>query len=113
MSVHKLSDKGDDLPIYRYEPVFMLGRAMYVPHYVKKHEWVSYGGTTKSTIELMSVGAKPHMEYLWQRSWTEQEIFKKHKRDCTPTELKNLILNQNISVAPTRKSRAKVQKEPE
>jgi hypothetical protein len=92
---------------YEFEPVFLLHKAMYVPHYINKHQWVTYGGQVRTTIELLTLGAKPETKYLWRRGWTEQEIFKKRSRHCSPTELKNMLLNQHVSSEPPKKGKKK------
>jgi len=92
MIVNKLSKTDLELPNYDYEPIFMLGNAMYVPHYVEEHKWVSYGGETKTTVELMALGATPDFRHLWVRGWTARRIFKKRKRPCSVNELKAMLL---------------------
>ena len=96
MIVNKMGTMDEDYPDYAYEPVFMLGKAMYVPHYdIKyKHHWVSYGNEIKTTVELMALGAKPEIKHLWKRPWTEKEIFKKRKRECSTNELKAMLLEK-------------------
>lgn len=103
MIVNKLGGKGEEYPVYAFEPVFFLDGAMYVPHYTKPHEWVTYGGGTKTTIELMTLGAEPEIQHLWARTWTEGEIFKNRERYCSSSELKDMMLNQNISAEPPAK----------
>jgi hypothetical protein len=94
MIVNKLSRNDSEQPDYEFEPVFMLGNALYIPHYVDKHKWVSYGGETKTTVELMALGATPDFKHLWKRLWTEKEIFKKRKRPCSTNELKAMLLEK-------------------
>ena len=84
---------------YEFEPVFHLGRALYVPHYGAPHMWVSYGGETKTTVELVSLGAKPSFQYLWKRYWTEKEIFKGHPRECSKEELLKLLTTKDAAKA--------------
>lgn len=107
MIVNKMEATDDDVPDFAFEPVFMLGAAMYVPHYIKKHEWVSYGGVTKTTIELITLGAKPEIKHLWKRFWTEKEIFKGRNRNCNPDELKKMLFNQRNSKGPSSKDKNK------
>jgi len=102
MIVNKMASTDEDYPDYEFEPFFMLGKAMYVPHYDKKHQWVSYGGEVKTTVELMTLGAKPEVKHLWKRSWTEKEIFKGRDRKCSSEELKYMLLNQHVSPAPAK-----------
>jgi hypothetical protein len=97
MIVNKMEVTDEAYPDYDFEPVFFLGKAMYVPHYDSKHQWVTYGGGSKTTVELITVGAKPDIKHLWKRYWTEKEIFKGRSRHCSPTELKNMLLNQHIA----------------
>ena len=109
MIVNKMGSTDEDYPDYAYEPVFMLGKAMYVPHYdIKyKHHWVSYGFEVKTTVELLTLGAKPEIKYLWKRSWTEKEIFKGRERKCSPEVLKNMLINQHVSTEPPAKGKKK------
>jgi len=55
------------------QPVFDLDGVMFLPHYSKKHTWVSpafeYVYTTTQLVEL---GAEKRTEHLWPRSWTEE-----------------------------------------
>jgi hypothetical protein len=92
MIVQKLSKTEAERPDYELEPIFMLGNAMYVPHYVEEHKWVSYGGETKTTVELMALGAIPEFKHLWMRGWTARRIFRKRKRPCSVNELKAMLL---------------------
>jgi hypothetical protein len=97
----------EDYPDYAYEPIFMLGKAMYVPHYDKKHQWVSYGMEIKTTVELLTLGAKPEIKHLWKRSWTEKEIFKGRERKCSSEVLKNMLMNQHVSTEPPARGKKK------
>ena len=92
MIVNKMGSTDEDYPVYTYEPIFMLGNAMYVPHYVDEHKWVSYGGETKTTAELLALDAKPNFKHLWMRGWTARRIFRKRKRPCSVNELKAMLL---------------------
>jgi hypothetical protein len=107
MIVNKMGSTDEDYPDYEFEPVFMLGKAMYMPHYDKKHQWVSYGGETKTTVELMTLSAKPEMKHLWKRHWTEKEIFKGRERKCSSEVLKGMLLNQHVSTEPPARGRKK------
>ena len=109
MIVNKMGSTDEDYPDYAYEPIFMLGKAMYVPHYdIKyKHHWVSYGFEVKTTVELLTLGAKPEIKYLWKRSWTEKEIFKGRERKCSSEVLKNMLINQHVSTEPPAKGKKK------
>jgi hypothetical protein len=102
MIVNKMATTDEDYPDYEFEPFFMLGKAMYVPHYDKKHQWVTYGSQVMTTIELITLGAKPDVKHLWKRHWTEKEIFKGRNRHCSPEELKGMLLNQHISAEPPK-----------
>jgi len=104
MIVNKMATTDEDYPDYVYEPIFMLGEAMYVPHYdIKhKHHWVSYGYEIKTTVELLTLGAKPEIRHLWKRSWTEKEIFKGRDRKCSSEELKYMLMNQHVSAEPAK-----------
>jgi hypothetical protein len=57
------------------QPIFFLGQAMYVPHYLTPHLWVSYGGATLTTRNLIERNAKIGTTYLWNRPWIDK-IFK-------------------------------------
>lgn len=107
MVVNKMEVTDEEYSDYEFEPVFLLNKAMYLPHYGKKHQWVTYGGQIKTTIELVTLGAKVEIKYIWKRSWTEKEIFKGRSRHCSPTELKNMLLNQHISTEPPTKGKKK------
>lgn len=55
------------------QPMLWVGKVPFVPHYSKRHLWVSPGRgmhTIKTTTELMELGAKVDMKPLWIRSWT-------------------------------------------
>ena len=107
MIVNKMGSTDEDYPDYAYEPIFMLGKAMYVPHYDKKHQWVSYGMEIKTTVELLTLGAKPEIKHLWKRSWTEKEIFKGRERKCSSEVLKNMLMNQHVSTEPPARGKKK------
>jgi hypothetical protein len=107
MIVNKMGSTDEDYPDYAYEPIFMLGNAMYVPHYDKKHQWVSYGGEVKTTVELMTLGAKPDVKHLWKRHWTEKEIFKGRERKCSSEILKNMLMSQHVSTEPPARGKKK------
>jgi hypothetical protein len=59
------------------QPVFFLNDAMYVPHYVTPHIWVSYGNEKLTTKNLIERNAKLGTSYLWVRPWIEK-IFGTH-----------------------------------
>ena len=59
------------------QPVFFLNNAMYVPHYVTPHIWVSYGNAKLTTKNLIERNAKLGTSYLWVRPWIEK-IFGTH-----------------------------------
>jgi len=107
MIVNKMEATDEDYPDYAYEPIFMLGKAMYVPHYDKKHQWVSYGMEIKTTIELLTLGAKPEVKHLWKRHWTEKEIFKGRDRKCLSEVLKNMLMSQHVSTEPPARGKKK------
>jgi hypothetical protein len=69
--------KGEDAEVMPtdVQPIFFLGQAMYVPHYLTPHLWVSYGGATLTTRNLIERNAKTGTTYLWIRPWIEK-IFK-------------------------------------
>jgi hypothetical protein len=92
MIVQKLSKGESERPDYELEPIFMLDNAMYIPHYVDEHKWVSYGGETKTTVELLALDAELDFEHLWMRGWTERKIFRKRKRPCSVNQLKAMLL---------------------
>lgn len=55
------------------QPLLWIGKVPYLPHYTKKHHWVSPGKgpqTVKTTTELMALDAKLDMTPLWPRHWT-------------------------------------------
>jgi hypothetical protein len=54
------------------QPVFFLGDAMYVPHYVTPHIWVSFGNAKLTTKNLIERNAKLGTSYLWVRPWIEK-----------------------------------------
>ena len=54
------------------QPVFFLADAMFVPHYVTPHIWVTYGGKTLTTKNLFERNAKIGTTYLWVRPWIEK-----------------------------------------
>jgi hypothetical protein len=54
------------------QPIFFVGQAMYVPHYLTPHLWVSYGGATLTTRNLIERNAKTGTTYLWIRPWIEK-----------------------------------------
>ena len=57
------------------QPVFFLGQAMFVPHYLTPHLWVSYGNVKLTTKNLIERNAQAGTSYLWVRPWIEK-IFK-------------------------------------
>ena len=62
------------------QPVFFLNDAMFVPHYVTPHLWISYGNKPLTTKNLLERNAKLGTTYLWVRPWIEkifnsQDIF--------------------------------------
>ena len=54
------------------QPVFFLGKAMYVPHFVTPHIWVTFGGTTLTTKNLLERNSNIGTAYLWVRPWIEK-----------------------------------------
>jgi hypothetical protein len=59
------------LPAQRVpQPVFVLRRKMYVPHYRKPNLWVAVGGEIRPTYYLKAIGARRTYELLWERAWT-------------------------------------------
>ncbi len=55
------------------QPMLWVGKVPFVPHYTKRHLWVSPGRgmhTIKTTTQLMELGAKLDMQMLWPRHWT-------------------------------------------
>jgi hypothetical protein len=57
------------------QPIFFVGQAMYVPHYLTAHLWVTYGGENLTTRNLIERNAKIGTTYLWNRPWIDK-IFK-------------------------------------
>ena len=74
--------KGEDNEMLHpdVQPVFFVGDAMFVPHYVTPHLWVACGNKTLTTKNLIERNAKIGTTYLWVRPWIEkifgsEEIF--------------------------------------
>jgi hypothetical protein len=78
---------------YNLEPIFRIPNTeqIFVPHYVKPHEWVGLGGSIYTTEELVNSKAKPEVKCLWSRIWTEQLIFKGKPRTLSGKELEILL----------------------
>lgn len=85
--------RGEDSEILHsdVQPVFFLGHAMYVPHYVTAHLWVTYGGKTLTTKNLIERNAKATTSYLWPRHWIEKMFKDKDIFTMKESELKGVL----------------------
>jgi hypothetical protein len=73
------------------QPVFFLGKAMYVPHFVTPHLWVTYGGATLTTKNLVERNANIGTTYLWIRPWIEKMFKGKDIFTMKELELKGVL----------------------
>jgi len=53
------------------QPVFTLGQATYIPHYLHRETWVGLGGEELMTSQLSALGARLDYMNLWERPWTK------------------------------------------
>lgn len=90
MDDRKLDPSDEVFTDYEFEPVFKIGLALYVPHYVTPGVWVGVGNVMKKTSELLAMQAVPEVRYMWRRIWTPG-IFKDNSRHVSREDLKQLI----------------------
>jgi hypothetical protein len=74
------------------QPVFFLGDAMYVPHYVTPHIWVSYGNEKLTTKNLIERKAKIGTTYLWVRPWIEKIFNSEDIFNMKESQLKKALI---------------------
>ena len=73
------------------QPVFFLGKAMYVPHFVTPHIWVTFGGATLTTKNLLERNSNIGTAYLWVRPWIEKMFKGKDIFTMKELELKGVL----------------------
>lgn len=59
------------------QPTLWVGAVPFLPHYSKKHLWVSPGRgehTIKTTTQLKQLDARLQMMPLWPRHWTSSLV---------------------------------------
>ena len=85
--------RGEDSEILHpdVQPVFFIGQAMYVPHYLTPHLWVTFGGKTLTTKNLIERNAKLATSYLWVRPWVEKMFGTKDIFTMKESELKGVL----------------------
>ena len=86
--------KADDAEIAfpDVQPVFFLGHAMFVPHYVTPHIWVTHGNKTLTTKNLIERNAKAGTSYLWVRPWIEKIFGSKDIFTMKESQLKEALI---------------------
>lgn len=83
-------EDGEVLPT-DVQPVFFLGKAMYVPHFVTPHIWVTFGGATLTTKNLLERNSNIGTAYLWVRPWIEKMFKGKDIFTMKELELKGVL----------------------
>ena len=74
------------------QPVFFLNDAMFVPHYVTPHIWVSCGNKTLTTKNLIERNAKIGTTYLWVRPWIEKIFNSEDIFNMKESQLKKALI---------------------
>ena len=74
------------------QPVFFLNDAMFVPHYVTPHIWVSYGNEKLTTKNLIERNAKLGTTYLWVRPWVEKIFGSEEIFNMKESQLKQVLI---------------------
>jgi hypothetical protein len=89
----KIMEQNKRFSDYSLEPVFRIPNTnqIIVPHYIKPHEWVGLGGVIWSTDELLNSNAKPEIQCIWTRIWTEYVFFKGKSRIVSSQELETIL----------------------
>ena len=74
------------------QPVFFLNDAMYVPHYVTPHLWVTFGNGKLTTKNLIERNAKIGTTYLWVRPWIEKIFGSEDIFNMKESQLKKALI---------------------
>jgi len=74
------------------QPVFFLGDAMYVPHYVTPHLWVTFGNGKLTTKNLIERNANIGTTYLWVRPWIEKIFGSEDIFNMKESQLKEALI---------------------
>jgi hypothetical protein len=74
------------------QPVFFLGGAMYVPHYVTPHLWVTFNNGKLTTKNLIERNAKIGTTYLWVRPWIEKIFGSEDIFNMKESQLKEALI---------------------
>lgn len=88
--VYKADDAEISFP--DVQPIFFLSGAMFVPHYVTPHLWVSYGNKTLTTKNLIERNAQAATSYLWVRPWIEKIFGSKDIFSMKESQLKEALI---------------------
>jgi hypothetical protein len=84
---------------FAFEPVWTLQENIYfIPHYVEPHTWVTLGGETATTDELLKSKAFIQTKYLWKRRWVEEYIYQGRSRIMSPEDLRLILLTIDKTV---------------
>lgn len=84
---------------FAFEPVWTFQENIYwIPHYVEPHTWVTLGGETATTDQLVQSRAFLQTKYLWRRRWVEEYIYQGRSRIMSPQDLRLILATMDKTV---------------